>query len=234
MPSHDWEMLECIVDALPLLERVPNGEACAICNDHYLEAYHLPVEISCGHRFGQECLVEWLEDSNRCPTCGQQLPELIIPSPFHPAYDAYLERMHYLRRKCEYLTSQNDFVAETRNCKERLEALSRRLETDKGPEELRARVDSQNQTLEAVARQFNKARYDEKKALKRMKNFRKMDEQIAEIAIVQQCGPAGMAALVQQYEHARKIRELTAKRALYYGVRLDIGILENMFNSSEA
>lgn len=37
---------------------------------------HYPVELTCGHIFGQSCLAEWFKSSNSCPLCRSKLPAI--------------------------------------------------------------------------------------------------------------------------------------------------------------
>ncbi|KAI4648119.1 hypothetical protein J4E93_004530 [Alternaria ventricosa] len=49
---------------------------CGICLDDY-STEHVPVQLLCGHIFGDHCIVEQVEaempNSNRCPLCRQEL-----------------------------------------------------------------------------------------------------------------------------------------------------------------
>lgn len=38
--------------------------------------HHYPVELTCGHIFGQSCLAEWFKANNSCPLCRSRLPTI--------------------------------------------------------------------------------------------------------------------------------------------------------------
>ncbi|KAJ2580996.1 E3 ubiquitin ligase [Coemansia sp. RSA 1836] len=57
------------------LVRIANVLQCSIC----LETFAQPHSLACGHIFCQECLVQWLVQSLKCPTCRAHVP--IRPAP---------------------------------------------------------------------------------------------------------------------------------------------------------
>ncbi|ESL09417.1 hypothetical protein TRSC58_02860 [Trypanosoma rangeli SC58] len=52
-----------------------NEEACAICLEEYSPGT-MVFKIGCGHIFHHGCIVKWLKESNRCPTCRYEIPRI--------------------------------------------------------------------------------------------------------------------------------------------------------------
>lgn len=40
-----------------------------------IEWKHVPVELPCGHIFGQSCLAHWLNENRNCPLCRNNIPD---------------------------------------------------------------------------------------------------------------------------------------------------------------
>lgn len=73
-----------IKDILPPVDAATlDFKQCGICIDSYAEATiplepnHEPAKMpKCGHVFGRDCIVEWLEKHDTCPLCRD---ELLLP-----------------------------------------------------------------------------------------------------------------------------------------------------------
>ncbi|RNF06958.1 putative zinc finger protein [Trypanosoma rangeli] len=52
-----------------------NEETCAICLEEYSPGT-MVFKIGCGHIFHHGCIVKWLKESNRCPTCRYEIPRI--------------------------------------------------------------------------------------------------------------------------------------------------------------
>jgi len=50
----------------------PNHD-CAVCQDDFVDGVEI-MQMHCGHVFHTECLMPWLEKSNSCPICREELP----------------------------------------------------------------------------------------------------------------------------------------------------------------
>ena len=47
------------------------GDECTICLSPFEDGEELAVLTVCSHRFHEECIAEWLEQSEKCPLCKQ-------------------------------------------------------------------------------------------------------------------------------------------------------------------
>ncbi|KAF2747221.1 hypothetical protein M011DRAFT_51694 [Sporormia fimetaria CBS 119925] len=67
--------------ALPLSSVDPSDQ-CRICLEDYSDHGCKPVQLDCGHVFGEKCLVDWVQESNNaaCPYCRQ---EMMVEGPLH-------------------------------------------------------------------------------------------------------------------------------------------------------
>lgn len=68
------KVIQNFVDQLPSvpIESLPQGEAsCAVCLEQYASSQdEAPVMLSCGHKFGNKCILRWLVEENwTCPMC---------------------------------------------------------------------------------------------------------------------------------------------------------------------
>ena len=45
------------------------GDECTICLSPFEDGEELAVLTACSHRFHEECIAEWLEQSEKCPLC---------------------------------------------------------------------------------------------------------------------------------------------------------------------
>ncbi|CAK0835710.1 unnamed protein product [Prorocentrum cordatum] len=67
----DPEVVEAV--ARPPAEAVPADEECVICLSCEEEEACPWRQLTCGHRFHQPCLLEWLRKARRCPVCRLDL-----------------------------------------------------------------------------------------------------------------------------------------------------------------
>ncbi|KNC84993.1 hypothetical protein SARC_02813 [Sphaeroforma arctica JP610] len=65
-------------DVIPLLPTIPTIRECHICKDH--DTKHVSVKLPCADTFHQKCVRRWLQSSNSCPLCKNELPrESTVP-----------------------------------------------------------------------------------------------------------------------------------------------------------
>lgn len=67
-------VIEKFVEQLPSIpvESLPEDEAfCTVCLEQYASSEEeTPVMLSCGHKFGNKCILRWLAEENwTCPVC---------------------------------------------------------------------------------------------------------------------------------------------------------------------
>jgi len=69
------EVIELIESLAP--DQVPAEEECCVCLRRRDEDEDLALprwsRLACGHRFHEECLLEWLNSATRCPVCRDNL-----------------------------------------------------------------------------------------------------------------------------------------------------------------
>jgi hypothetical protein len=60
------------------IEGLQSDEVCAICLDEFsiegVAAAARVIRMPCSHIYHEDCIVEWLENSNMCPMCRYELP----------------------------------------------------------------------------------------------------------------------------------------------------------------
>ena len=60
------------------IEGLQSDEVCAICLDEFsiegVAAEARVIRMPCSHIYHEDCIVEWLENSNMCPMCRYELP----------------------------------------------------------------------------------------------------------------------------------------------------------------
>ena len=60
------------------IEGLQSDEVCAICLDEFsiegVAAAARVIRTPCSHIYHEDCIVEWLENSNMCPMCRYELP----------------------------------------------------------------------------------------------------------------------------------------------------------------
>lgn len=52
-----------------LIEDIPSDQECSICMEPFNED---TVKLSCEHMYHKECIIEWFQNSKRCPLCNNE------------------------------------------------------------------------------------------------------------------------------------------------------------------
>jgi len=67
-----------VIEGLPEVkltrQTAHRSEGCAVCQeDNFGENDESVTRLPCGHQFHRDCVVQWLENNNTCPTCRHEL-----------------------------------------------------------------------------------------------------------------------------------------------------------------
>ncbi|XP_028404908.1 E3 ubiquitin-protein ligase RNF181-like [Dendronephthya gigantea] len=65
-----------VVQELPRTKakNTPTGKAsCPVCLEKY-EKKEVYIELPCMHKFHEDCILSWLNQTNSCPVCRHELP----------------------------------------------------------------------------------------------------------------------------------------------------------------
>eukprot|EP00924_Labyrinthula_sp_SR-Ha-C_P015896 snap_masked-scaffold_4-processed-gene-12.33-mRNA-1 protein AED:0.22 eAED:0.25 QI:0/-1/0/1/-1/1/1/0/242 len=88
------------------LVRKDEAGECAVCKDVWKEGQEL-VEIGCGHRYCEECIVPWLKRHNSCPVCRFELP---TDDKDYEAMKALERRRVEQTQREEQITTEEDVI----------------------------------------------------------------------------------------------------------------------------
>ncbi len=65
---HVRQVVQLVVDRLPIVTQVSSDQICAICTDETQEDDQWMV-LTCNHKFHQTCINPWLANHQTCPLC---------------------------------------------------------------------------------------------------------------------------------------------------------------------
>ncbi len=83
-----------------------NNVECAICYDNFKSS---PISLICGHKFDENCIVEWFNKGNHtCPCCRAIIPQPIIINKKHNKINPPRITINYKRM---YIYSNNYIIS---------------------------------------------------------------------------------------------------------------------------